>query len=223
MIPVMNTAYGPPERLPFDMGHLRFPLKYDLPASAKDAERRTVRKTLTGEFEAILRQMIAETAAKPGTATLFREASSIDSPAFYFPSGVAIVTFGLPGEQEYRFDGDQAIYLRLFPKYSDVQPRLGRANLRTLVQDRRVLNPMALAMGISSANDYGWITIDPRYNTITRAISQAFPTGELWGINSQAFISATVRHNFASPDESAMTPPEVSRGRFAPKAKNSHV
>lgn len=42
MIPVMNTAYGPAEKLPFDMGHLRHPLKYDLPPTAKNADRRAI-------------------------------------------------------------------------------------------------------------------------------------------------------------------------------------
>ena len=43
MIPVMNVAYGPADKLPFDMGHLRHPLQYQLPATAKNAERRAVR------------------------------------------------------------------------------------------------------------------------------------------------------------------------------------
>jgi hypothetical protein len=51
MIPVMNIAYGPADKLPFDMGHLRHPLQYQLPATAKNAERRAVRKALTEEFE----------------------------------------------------------------------------------------------------------------------------------------------------------------------------
>jgi len=58
MIPVMNTAYGAAERLPFDMAHLRHPLQYHLPATATNAERRTVRKALAEEFERILRLMI---------------------------------------------------------------------------------------------------------------------------------------------------------------------
>jgi hypothetical protein len=28
MMPLMNTAYVPPEKLPFDMGHLRYPIQY---------------------------------------------------------------------------------------------------------------------------------------------------------------------------------------------------
>jgi hypothetical protein len=46
MLPIMNTAFGPPENLPFDMGHLRHPIQYYASASAKNAERRAARKTL---------------------------------------------------------------------------------------------------------------------------------------------------------------------------------
>jgi hypothetical protein len=191
MIPVMNAAYGPAEQLPFDMRHLRHPLQYDLAMKATAAERRAVRKTLTDEFEAILRRMIAKVATEPEKVTPFQEAaSSKSSPAFYFTPGEAIATFGLPGEQEYRFEGhgDKVIYLRLFPRYSDGQPKLSRANLKALVCDRRVLNPMSLTIGgLPSTNSYGWIIIDANSNSITKAISQAFPKGELWGINSQAF------------------------------------
>ncbi|MGB6541214.1 MAG: hypothetical protein WBF03_10105 [Xanthobacteraceae bacterium] len=198
MIPVMNTAYGPAEKLPFDMAHLRHPLQYRLPATAENSERRTVRKALTEEFERILRLMIA--AVPAAQTTPFKEARSVASPAFYFPRGAAIATFGRPGEQEYQFDGDQAIYLRLFPKYDDGQPKPGRANLRSLLHDRRVVNPMSLAIGsIASANDYGWVVIDPRDSNTTRGITQAFPTGELWGINSQAFVPVR------SPPEAAAT------------------
>lgn len=46
IMPVMNTAFGPPEELPFDMGHLRHPIQYKVDATAKDSERRAVRETL---------------------------------------------------------------------------------------------------------------------------------------------------------------------------------
>jgi hypothetical protein len=202
MIPVMNTAYGPAEKLPFDMAHLRHPLQYELPATATNAERRTARKALTEEFERILRLMIAE-APIQHTAP-FQEAQSAASPAFFFPCGTSIATFGFPGEQEYYFEGDKAIYLRLFPKYSDGQPRLGRARLKSLLFDRRVANPMSATIGgIASANDYGWIAIDPRYNNITQGITQAFPTGELWGINSQVFSQVAMRRTIVSQEEVA--------------------
>ena len=58
MIPVMNTAYGPPEKLPFDMGHSRHPLQFELPITAANAERRSKRASLSQDFERILRQMM---------------------------------------------------------------------------------------------------------------------------------------------------------------------
>jgi hypothetical protein len=200
MIPVMNTAYGAPERLPFDMRHLRFPLQYSLPDTATNAHRRTVRQALTEELERILRLMIAEAPAQEGTP--FQEALPVRPPAFFFEREAAIATFGYPGEQEYRFDGDQAIYLRFFPKYGDGQPRLGRAYLKTLLNDRRLVKAMSATIGgISSANDYGSIIIDPSTNTLTKGITQAFPTGELWGLNSQVFTIASMRRAITAQDQ----------------------
>ena len=84
MIPVMNTAYGAAKELPFDMGHLRFPVRYDLPSTAKDAGRRAVRKALTEELETIIRGMIAE-GVGAADRTPFPEAAATTSPAFFFP------------------------------------------------------------------------------------------------------------------------------------------
>lgn len=222
MIPLMNRAHGPAEKLPFDMGHLRYPLQYCLPATATNAERRAVRKTLTGEFETILRLMIARTPAQPGTP--FQEALSVASPAYFFPRGASIATFGFPGEQEYQFEGDEAIYLRLFPKYSDGQSKPGRANLRTLLHNRRVVNPMSFTIGgIASSNDFGWITIDPSSSTLTKGITQVFPTGELWGINSNVFSLAAMRHTIFSPDEAATAFGIISAEKLYTRALENYV
>jgi hypothetical protein len=203
MIPVMNTAYGPPEQLPFDMGHLRHPLQYHLPVTAKNAERRAVRKALKEDIERILRLMIDAAPTRPGTA--FQEAQSTESPAFFFPHGAAIANFGFPGEQAYRFEGDKVIYVRVFPKYSDDQPKPGRAQLKTLIHDRRIPNPMAPTIGgIASSNNYGWIIIDPTYGTQTQGITQGFPTGELWGINSQVFVAGSINRGLKTEPATAM-------------------
>ncbi|MFZ0424302.1 MAG: hypothetical protein WAL80_15615 [Xanthobacteraceae bacterium] len=59
ILPVMNSAYGPATALPFDMGHRRFPLQYNLPPAANNADRHAARKKLSAEIESILREMIA--------------------------------------------------------------------------------------------------------------------------------------------------------------------
>jgi hypothetical protein len=202
MIPVMNTAHGASEELPFDMGHLRFPVRYDLPATAKNAERRAVRKALTEELETIIRGMIADGVGS-ADRTPFPEATATTSPAFFFPRNATIASFGSPGEQEYKFVGDRAVYVRLFPRTSEGQPKIGRSVIRDLVQHKRSLSPMSYALtGIASSNDFGWACIDPSGNTTTKNICQAFPSGELWGISSQVFVQTQVRH-FVRPEEAA--------------------
>jgi hypothetical protein len=123
-------CYGPPDQLPFDMRHLRYPLQYDLPPMATNTDRRAVRKTLAEESERILRLMIAAAPVQQGTP--FQEADSVASPAFFFQPSTTIAAFDSPEEQEYLFERDKAIYLRLFPKYTDGQPKLKKAQLRTL-------------------------------------------------------------------------------------------
>ena len=202
MISIMNTAYGAAKELPFDMGHLRFPVRYDLPATAKNAERRAVRRALTEELETIRRGMIAEGAGAAGRAP-FSEAAATTSPAFFFPRNATIASFGSPGEQEYKFEGEKAVYVRLFPRASEGQPKIGRSVIRDLVLRKRSLSPMSYALaGIASSNDFGWACIYPSGNTTTKNICQAFPSGELWRISSQVFVQTQVRHT-VRPDEVA--------------------
>jgi hypothetical protein len=72
MMPVMNTAFGLPDSLPFDMRHLRHPIRYEAKASIKDAERRAVRQRLAQEFDhalrSIARGMTAHSATKDNNA-----------------------------------------------------------------------------------------------------------------------------------------------------------
>lgn len=200
MIPVMNTAYGAAEELPFDMGHLRFPVRYDLPATAKNAERRVARKALTEELETILRGMIAE-GVGAADRTPFRATAATTSPAFFFPRLATIASFGNPGEQEYKFEGDKAVYLRLFPRTSEGQPKIGRAVIKDIIHHKGSIRPMSDGIsGIASSNNFGWACIDPSGNSTTKNICQAFPSGELWGISSQVFIETPVTH-FVRADE----------------------
>jgi hypothetical protein len=186
MMPVMNTAFGPPEKLPFDMRHLRYPIQYSLDPSAKNAERRAVRASLSKEFEEILRLMIAAKAEKVRQETPFPEAKPARPPAFFFKANESLAVFGYPGEQEYKFLEDRAIYLRLFPAHGD-QPSVGLARLKAIFDARKPC-PMSLTIGgVAARNDLGSIIIDPEAATSTQGITQGFPTGELWGLNSQVF------------------------------------
>jgi len=47
----MNTAFGPPEELPFDLRHLRYPARYTLMEKATDGDRRKVASEFTATLE----------------------------------------------------------------------------------------------------------------------------------------------------------------------------
>jgi hypothetical protein len=225
MIPVMNAAYGPADQLPFDMRHLRHPLKYNLPLTATNAQRREVRKTLTEQFEAILRLMVEQRMSQPSKETTpFREAKRAELSFLYFRRDEVLATFGRPGEQAYRFDGNSAIYLRLFPQFGDGQPHVGRARLKELVFHGGTLNPMTLASnGIYSSNDYGWIAIDPTSRNTTRGLSQAFTTGELWGVHSQVFRQFSISHGATPVPESALALAVIGAERLFTRTLHRYI
>lgn len=188
MMPVMNTAHGPPEKLPFDMGHLRHPMQYRLEPTAKKAERRAVWKDLSDKFENVLRLMIAATPAKPKDEKPFAQAKTVTMPAFFFKPNEVLAEFGISENerQNYRFDSNKAIFLRLLPAYAE-QPAIGRAKVKAIFTARKPC-PMSLTIGgLAAENSYGSIILDPQGNSSILGMAQGFPTGELWGLNSQPF------------------------------------
>jgi hypothetical protein len=62
---IMNTFFGPPEELPFDMGHLRHPIKYVADPDATDSERRDARARLSRTIEERLRLQVVATSLLP--------------------------------------------------------------------------------------------------------------------------------------------------------------
>jgi hypothetical protein len=196
MMPVMNTAHGPPEKLPFDMGHLRHPMQYRLEPTAKKTERRAIWKDLADKFENVLRLMIAATPAKPKDDKPFAQAKAVAPPAFFFKPNEVLAEFGIneSERQHYRFDSNKAIFLRLFPAYAE-QPAIGRAKVKAIFTARK---PCAMSLtvgGLAAENGYGSIILDPQGNSSIVGMTQGFPTGELWGLNSQPFRTAA--HTFS--------------------------
>ena len=183
MMPVMNTHFGPPESLPFDMGHVRHPTQYDAPPEISDGERRARRGKLSQTLEAILRLMIQDILSRSRTDAPFTPAQPLRPPAFFFQPDDILVNFGYPGEQEMRFKRDRAIYVRLFPTYAD-QPRVGLT--RAIEVASRLKPPQHLINSLSNQNEWGAINLQPHGDGIT-SFTHIFETGELWGASEEPF------------------------------------
>lgn len=65
LLKVMNTHYGPPEELPFDLAHRRWPVRFDLAPKAPAEEREKALRRLAAELAAILREYIAASRPRP--------------------------------------------------------------------------------------------------------------------------------------------------------------
>jgi hypothetical protein len=121
MMPIMNTAFGPPEQLPFDMGHLRHPIQYSAEPNARDVERRAARHALSLKIEENLRLQIKATEPPAQPPPPFPRAESKDGPARFRPPGEPIgrrwdmLPFGAGAEQEVFLTAGPAIWLRLMP------------------------------------------------------------------------------------------------------------
>jgi hypothetical protein len=60
MMPIMNTAFGPPQDLPFDMHHLRHPIGYLMHDGTSNVERRKIRADLAANLVGALRLFAKE-------------------------------------------------------------------------------------------------------------------------------------------------------------------
>lgn len=66
LIPVMNTAFGEPtpENMPFDMRHLRNPIRFNCAADADDSKRREVQNALSKEIENAILHILKDSAER---------------------------------------------------------------------------------------------------------------------------------------------------------------
>jgi hypothetical protein len=186
MLPIMNTAFGPPENLPFDMGHLRFPIRYFLSATAKNTERRAARKQLSENIEKALRIIVSAQMVQARQDSPFPEATAIRPPAFFFTPDQVLANAGHPGEQEFRFTFDRAIYIRLYPSHAD-QPSVTLAKLVQIFEARKACPMSTVIGGIPGRNAFGPIIHEPAGSKEIWALTQGFDTGELWGVNGYIF------------------------------------
>jgi hypothetical protein len=185
MMPVMNTYFGEPEELPFDLGHVRHPLQYRADPSLSDDNRRALREKLSTRLEEILRLMVPNALDRSRSETLFKPFEAKRPPAFFFTPEEVLIKFGYEHEQELRFKRDRAIYIRLYPKHSD-QPRVGLA--RAIAVASKLSPPQRLVSSPSGRNDWGAVNVEPQGDGIM-SLTQIFTSGELWGLSEEPFQS----------------------------------
>lgn len=193
MVPVMNTVFGPPEKLPFDMGHFRYPIQYCVEPTVTDAERREIRRALSTRIEKVLRGQILATQPPPLAPVPFAQMESKDGPARFRSVGEPIgkrwdtVPFSRFADIDVSLAAGPTIWLRIMPgtdpckKWATHELRqhaiyTGRINLAPFSDTNITLLRAHDGMGICSL-----ITPDAPETT---SVAFAFETGEVWSIDT---------------------------------------
>lgn len=120
VISVMNEVYGKASRdsLPFDLAHIRWPLRYSLKEDATEEERGNVKKKLVSDLKEAIKISLETipTASRPE----FQSATPKDGPArFRAPNEPLGFNEDFPGREEkpkeVSLSRGSAMYLRLVP------------------------------------------------------------------------------------------------------------
>ena len=183
LLKVMNNHYGPPDDLPFDFRHRRWPVRFSLSPEASQSQRQRVLNQLSAELKDIISQYIEASRPPP---EVFLPTQSTYSRAVYWQPPEALVEIGDPtsqGVRQYRYDPDKPlIYLHIWP-HEKVKP----LSAKLLSEYNKVsIEPLCgTPSGWSNhRNRFGHIAYAWEADTDTLlSTTQVFKTGEIWGVN----------------------------------------
>lgn len=179
---VMNTHFGMPEELPFDLKHRRWPLSFNLSPESTNSEIKAGIKTLADQLVDILTKYFDE----HRTDTKHIPIQSTSSPGAYWENGEKLVDVrdrqGLDAPFEFGYeDGHPLTYLRIWPDTS-----ISEFTGRDLTNWSEVTIPplLGIPMGHSwERNRFGTITYAQKDGVI-QASTQVFKTREIWGVDA---------------------------------------
>lgn len=199
IITVMNTAYGEPstDQLPFDMRHLRHPLKYDCPQAATEEDRTQIRSTLAKQFQGAIKDVIESpkfkaSIPKPPESPPFPEKPSLNGPSRFRikgePLGICELRSSGTKPHEIQLRDGPSTWFRLMPQFGPEQ-NFKLYDLRNAIgsssQTIMPLYPRYEGLGHVRAEDgFGFYVSNPNRPHETWSTSFAFTTGEVWAVDA---------------------------------------
>jgi hypothetical protein len=196
LLKVMNTHYGPPQDLPFDLTHRRWPVRFALKPGATAPDRQRVFDKLVGELREILESYIQANRPPP---ELFVPIPSTINAATYWQASEVLIQMGdqLSGDKAVPlgFRTDQPlIYMRIWP-HEKIQS-LASATLQNY--NKSVIEPLCgTRSGWTHArNRYGQIAYEWHPDNTISSTTQVFKTGEIWGLSDYQLRARAGMPNF---------------------------
>jgi hypothetical protein len=196
LLKVMNTHYGPPDDLPFDLRHRRWPVKYALPPDSPNPQRDKVLIQLSETLKEIISQYLK--ASRPPAEAFSPTVPTYNRAAYWRPSEALVeVAAPTPGDvQQYRYDPDKPlIYLHIWPR-NKIEP----LSARLLTEyDKVSIEPLCgtLSGWSNQRNRFGHIAYawDAESDALL-STTQVLRTGEVWGVNQYMLRPRPPHRNF---------------------------
>ena len=199
MMPIMNTAYGEPDELPFDMGHVRHPVQYRIASTANDGERRATRTQLSAKLEQILRLQITATEPARPAPPPFPATELKDGPARFRAAGDPIGQcwdeFRAIPETHVSLASGPAMWLRVLP-LTDPGRRWAPHELYQNARNQRLYlapfldNPI---YWLRAEDGFGVCPLPTKDAQETTSVAFAFETGEVWSIDTSVLADEPTR------------------------------
>ncbi len=187
-IAVMNTNYGGPDGLPFDLQHRRWPIRYCLSPEAltdeRNREKQELANALTGAIRSIIESGLLNVSA---SVDQIAETPSTGSPSIFYDQAKPFAFHGEGKGLELRILDGAKLYLRLIPTRHAAE--LSVADAYDIAKTSRI-KPMSRNYTSSSftwiRNQYGAAAV--RMDQATgevRALTQILKrTREIWGVEA---------------------------------------
>lgn len=197
ILSVMNTQFGAPEELPFDMRHRRFPVTFQLSSEDSDETRSAVRRSFVRELRRRIEAILRERPAAPALAPdFFERMHSFDSGATFAEINcpLTMVVHG-KGEVERRFPEGPKMFLRVMPRHAVVPLTRVEAQEQMLAGELWPLGRAAYSGWSPATNLFGACNVarHPRDEILIGAISQIHLNREIWGVETYMLTRAASR------------------------------
>lgn len=197
LIIVMNTAFGGPEHLPFDLRHRRWPVRYDLNPKDPPENRSRIAKDLTADLAKAIRTVVESRILETATTSLSPVGTpSTSNPAVFYDESEHFAILDHPFRQAKRLFVPQGakIYLRLIP--TRLSGELSGPDALSIVEGN--LDPLRGRRGYEGVtyvrNKYGAAAINMNWETgEILVLSQLLKTREIWGIDAFSIREELIR------------------------------
>lgn len=189
---IMNEAYGKAERdtLPFDLGHMRFPIRYNLPENPSAEVKAAQKKQLASNLIIAIRAILASTPPAPvEKPPAFPAAVAREGLARFRESGkpLGVNEHPLIEPQDIYLSAGSALWLRVMPIH-DPKRKWSIRELDAHVLSRNHLNLAPIydvypgSSKLRAQDGFGVFPASP--DGFTQSIAFAFRTGEVWSIDT---------------------------------------